>query len=373
MFLYWGRRGLSRFAIEVTKAALVSKAFCVGISVSYQNENFAAFDELGEAVFPSTTFSTNVGALVHAWRIPLIRRQLLRHIATHRPEVIIELMPHVWSPFIVPAIKAAGVRYVTILHDGNPHPGDYRSASVNWFTKRTLRHAEFILTLSGAVAGRVEATGLVPREKIFKLFHPDLNFGGHRGLGPPRSGEPLRLLFFGRIMLYKGLPLFLDMVDELRGEGIAVEVGVFGEGDLGSSRARLEAMGAEVVNRWLTETEISTVLGRFHAIVLSHVEASQSGVAAAAFGADLPVIATPVGGIIEQVQDKITGVLASRADAAALAESAKRLMFEPGLYHQICQNIVALKANRSMARFVEECVSLLLHDRPAPNSSTRAN
>lgn len=359
MFLYWGRRGLSRFAIELTNAALAGNISCVGISVSRQNESFAVFDALGEAVVPTNTFSSNLGAVLQGWRIPLIRKQLLRHIALHRPEFIIELMPHVWSPFIVPAIKQAGVRYVTIIHDSDPHPGDYRSASVNWLVKRTLRHAEFILTLSGAVAGRIEAIGVVPHQKIFTLFHPDLNFGSGQGLGPPRLGEPLRLLFFGRIMFYKGLPLFLDMVDELRREGITVEVGVFGEGDLSSYRARLEAMGAEVVNRWLTDTEIGMVLRRYHAIVLSHIEASQSGVAAAAFGAGLPAIATPVGGIIEQVQDGITGVLAARADAAALADATKRLLMEPGLYQQISENLVTLKGERSMARFVEECVNIL--------------
>lgn len=365
MFLYWGRRGLSRFALDVARAALANKSFSTTISVSRQNEIFAAFEELGEAVVPIDTFTSNLGALLQAWRIPIIKRLLLRYIAMHQPEVVIELMPHVWSSFVAPAIKAAGVRYVTIVHDSTPHPGDYRSGSVKWFTRRTLRQADLILTLSGAVAGRIEATGQVPREKIFTLFHPDLDFGGRHGLNPPQPGEVMRLVFFGRIMPYKGLPLFLDMVEELREQGFAVEVGVFGEGDLGASRARLEAMGAEVINRWLTEAEIGTLLPRFHAIVLSHIEASQSGVAAAAFGAGLPVIATPVGGIIEQVQDEITGVLAARADASALAEAAKRLLFAPHLYHLIRHNLVALKGDRSMARFVEECVSHALHARPA--------
>ena len=125
------------------------------------------------------------------------------------------------------------------------------------------------MTLSDAVASRLLAQGQVPRDKICTLFHPDLDFAGRHALGPPQPGEPLRLFFFGRIMPYKGLPLFLDMVDQLRENGIAVEVGVFGEGSLGRSAQRLSAMGAEVVNRWLTEAEIGALLPRFHAIVLS--------------------------------------------------------------------------------------------------------
>jgi hypothetical protein len=117
------------------------------------------------------------------------------------------------------------------------------------------------------------------------------------------------------------------------------------------------AMGAEIVNRWLTEAEIGALLPTFHAVVLSHIEASQSGVAAAAFGAGLPVIATPVGGIIEQVEDQVTGVIAARADATALTEAAKRLLLDVSLYQRICGNLVTLREARSVRNFVEQCVS----------------
>jgi len=361
LFTYWGRRGLSRFALDVARAALARPGISAAISVSRQNESFDAFAELGEAVVPIDTFSANVGALSQAWRIPMIRRQLAQHVARHRPAVVIELMPHVWSSFVAPAFKAAGVRYATIVHDASSHPGDYRSTSIAWLTRRTLRQADLILTLSATVACRIEAAGEARRSRIFTLFHPDLDFGGQRTLEPPRPGEPLRLAFFGRIMRYKGLPLFLDMVEMLRADGVAVDIGVFGEGDLGDSAARLETMGAEVVNRWLTEAEIGECLSRFHAVVLSHTEASQSGVAAAAFGAGLPVVATPVGGIVEQVQDGVTGVLAARVDGPALADAAKRLLRDHPLYHTICRNIVTLKGNRSVAGFVDRCVDYALH------------
>lgn len=365
MFTYWGRRGLSRFVLDVACAALASKNVSATISVSRQNELFADFNQLGDGIVPVDTFASNVGALLQAWRLPIIRRQLLRHIAATRTEVIIELMPHVWSSFIAPAIKAAGVRYVTIVHDASSHPGDYRSAAVERLTRRSLRQADIILTLSGTVAGRINAMRMVPHSRIFPLFHPDLDFGGRRAPTAPRPGEPLRLVFFGRIMPYKGLPLFLDMVEELRDQGIAVEAGVFGEGELGASAARLPTLGIQVINRWLTEAEIAEILPRYHAIVLSHIEASQSGVAAVAFGAGLPIIATPVGGIIEQVDDEVTGVLAARADSMALADAAKRLLFDPALYSLVCHNLAALKEDRSVTRFVEQCISHALRARPA--------
>lgn len=363
MFLYWGRRGVSRFALELAQAALADEWYDATISVSRQNESFAAFAGLGDRLLPIDTFASHAGVLTQAWRIPLLRRRLGRQVAAHRIQAVIELMPHVWSSLVIPAAKVAGARYATIVHDAETHPGDYRSYSIKGLVDRSISQADVVLTLSEAVASRLVASGKVPRSKVFTLFHPDLDFAGGARHQLPRAGEPIRLAFLGRIMPYKGLPLFVDTIEMLRQDGVAVEAGVFGEGALGESARRLEAMGAEVVNRWLTEAEIGAILPRYHALVLSHVEASQSGVAAIAFGAGLPVIATPVGGLIEQVQDGINGVLAARADAYALAEAVKRLVADPQLYAAMSSHLRATKAERSMDRFVEACVSHALYAR----------
>ncbi len=356
MFLYWGRRGLTRFVIELAHAAVASTRIDASVSVSRQNEGFTDFGELGSRLVPVDTFATNAGVLGQSWRIPLLRGLLAREVTDRRVEAVIELMPHVWSSFVLPVVKEIGVRYATIVHDAETHPGDYRSFSIARLVKRSTAQADVVITLSEAVAARLVATGQVPRKRVFTLFHPDLDFGRSRTRSFPRDGEPFRLAFLGRILPYKGLPLFLEALQLLRDEGIPVSAGVFGEGDLGDSTERLEAMGAEVVNRWLTEAEIGDVLKRYHAIVLSHIEASQSGVAATALGAGIPVVATPVGGLIEQVQDGVTGVLATRVDAYALKQAAMRLILNPQLYRVICGNIVATKEDRSMARFVEDCV-----------------
>jgi glycosyltransferase involved in cell wall biosynthesis len=361
LFLYWGRRGLTGFAHEVGRAASINPNIAACISVSRQNECFGAFNEFAPRLLAVDTFATNAGAVTQAWRIPFLRRRLTRFLAEHHIEAVIELMPHVWSSLVLPCVKASGARYATIIHDAEPHPGDYRSLSIKDLIDRSIAQADIVLTLSEAVAERLVATGRLAREKVLPLFHPDLDFGALGGREPPRDGEPLRLAFLGRIIPYKGLPLFLDTVDKLRQEGIAVEVGVFGEGALGPSESRLRSMRAEVVNRWLSADEISTVLSRFHAVMLSHIEASQSGIVAMAFGAGLPVIASPVGGLVEQVEDGVTGTLAQRADAPALAEAAKRLLLNPQLYGAVCGQLAASRNQRSMSRFVDECVAHVIH------------
>jgi glycosyltransferase involved in cell wall biosynthesis len=360
MFTYWGRRGfLSRFSLEVGRAALALRGAAVILSISRQNESFSKYSEFEEALFPVDTFDSDIGAILQVWRVPFLRRQLVERVRQEKIQAVIELMPHVWSPLVMPAVQAAGVRYCSIVHDADPHVGD-KTRFVHPLLERASMSADLIFTLSSSVFDRLLAKRPAAASRLRLLLLPNLTYGKLADRRPPQPGEPLRLLFLGRIMPYKGLPLFLDTVDLLRESGIPVQVGVFGEGPLGPDAERLRAIGAEVCNRWLSEDEIGAALARYHAVVLSHVEASQSGVAAAAFGAGMPVVATPVGGLIEQVTDGVTGSLAQTIDAPALAEATKRLLLNQEVYRATCGNILTLGKQRSMARFVDTMIQQAL-------------
>ncbi len=356
MFLYWGRRGLTQFALEAARAARSDPRMIATISVSRQNEDFRAFAEFDADLFPVDTFWTNSGVVGQAWRIPVLRQRLYQRLQQDRTQVVVDLLPHVWSPFIAPVIRAAGVRYVVLIHDADAHPGDHRTVSVKILLDRTMRDADQILTLSHAVSDRLVAKGRATNEKIRTLVHPDLTFGTPNPPVTFKAGAPIRLAFIGRVMPYKGLPLFLDSMDLLENAGVATKVSVYGEGNLGASAARLSKMGADVLNRWLTAAEIAALLARCDAVVLAHTEASQSGIAAMALAAGVPVVTTPVGGLREQIEHGVTGIVAERADAPSLAAGITRLFSDPVLYRSICTGIAAGRASRSMARFVSACV-----------------
>jgi glycosyltransferase involved in cell wall biosynthesis len=358
MFLYWGRRGaLTQFALQLGQTAAADPSLSAVLSVSRQNESFDSFGILGSALFPVDTFRTNIGAITQAWRIPVLRQALAERVRRDGVQAVIELMPHVWTRFVITPVRQKGARYVTIIHDADPHPGDATAVLNDWLLARVAA-ADLIVTLSTTVCRRLEATGRAPRNKIVPLFHPDLRYGPIPRREPPTLGEPFRILFFGRIMPYKGFPIFLDAVEVLHKLGVPVEIGVFGEGLLGvQDTTRLRRMRAEVVNRWIPTEEVASVFQRFHAIVLSHVEASQSGVASAALGAGLPVIATPTGGLTEQITNGKTGVLATSTEPHALADAIRRLICDPTLYRAICQNIVKTSEHRSMTKFLADVVA----------------
>jgi glycosyltransferase involved in cell wall biosynthesis len=158
-------------------------------------------------------------------------------------------------------------------------------------------------------------------------------------------------------MKYKGLPLLLDAVELLRREGLDLKLGVAGAGNLQSERSRLAVLGAEVINRWIDDDEVGPLLARYDAVALSHIEASQSGVAATAFGNGMPVVGMPVGGLVEQIVDGRTGVLAQRMTVRAFADAIRRLASEPGLYDGIVDHLRGSAENRSMQRFLDQIIA----------------
>ncbi len=83
-----------------------------------------------------------------------------------------------------------------------------------------------------------------------------------------------------------------------------------------------------VENRWVPETEIPGLLGWADAVVLPYVEASQSGVAAAALAAGRAVLATAVGGLPEQLRGETLGRLCAPA-AEALVTAWRAMLADP--------------------------------------------
>jgi glycosyltransferase involved in cell wall biosynthesis len=356
-FLYWGRRGaLPRFTLDLAQAALGRPDLDLHVSISYQNELFADHLWLGDRLLPIDTFRSAAGVV---WTAPAVRRRvrdIRRRLQQREVGVAVVLMLHLWTPLLAPRLRRAGIAYIPVVHDAAAHAGD-RTGIANWWLLRDLDRADRIVTLSPFVTRALAAAGRAPEALIDTLFLPDLSYGSGRR-EPRDDAAPLRLLFFGRILRYKGLPLFVEAVDLLARRGICVEAGVFGAGDLAEGGRRLRALGVEVANRWIDDGEIAAILARYDVMVLSHTEASQSGAAAAALGASMPVVATPVGGLVDQVEHEKTGLIAGGVNAEALADAIGRLAHDRSLLKSMVDEIRRRRAERSMSAFLDRMIPI---------------
>jgi glycosyltransferase involved in cell wall biosynthesis len=351
LFLYLGRRGaLSAFTLELARAAGERAVFCI----SRQNELHDAIAAAGAPVVSVDTFETHLGAVLRLPRLLALRRRLEEAVAEHGIGTVVVLMPHVWTPLLP---RPREVRYAVVVHDAAAHPGDASGLVTRWLLRDAVR-ADRLVTLSAHVARQLTARGFAA-ERIRVLFHPILG----PSAAPPLRGieaadeETPSFLFFGRVMAYKGLPLFVEACEILKEEGLQFGLAVVGEGDLGPLRLRLESLAAEIDNRWIAHDEVAAVMARFDAVVLPNIEASQSGVAATALGHGVPVIATPAGGVVEQVKDGETGLLAEGISAEALAAAMRRFIIDPALRRRLRKGAASAGEAHSMERLLDE----LLH------------
>jgi glycosyltransferase involved in cell wall biosynthesis len=354
MFAYWGAMGgLPQVTLELAQVAAAQQRVRCTFSISKANQLFDQYAFLGDGLFPITTFQRKWRSVADWKSVRALRSGLRERFRLDKTRAFVSLAPHVWSPLVTSVIRDAGVRHVVVAHDAAVHPGDPYGL-VNWWLLREAKMADHVVALSHFVARQLVATCGIPQDKISVLFHPDLNYGAVE-TQPRKLSDPLRVLFFGRIYRYKGLELCVDAVEKVRRSGVAVELGVNGSGPIGSSlRQRLSNLNATVVNRWLAHNELAQVFSRYDVFVASHIEASQSGAVATAFGAGLPVIATPTGGLLEQITPGVTGIIAESVASQAIAAAIKTLAQDRTLLERLRRGVAATRKERSSERFFDE-------------------
>ncbi len=348
---------MSWLSLEIARVLHDDRALRAVVSYSAENELASDLAALAPAARPFSTFRRGLGALA---RLPAALFAIRRLVTAARRDgatAVVVLMSHVWTPFLGYFARRAGLRYVVIVHEARGHPGDPTGRLHRW-TLQDIRLADRIVTLTEAVAADVAASWNVPAARIVTLAHPVMRYGTQPV--PPRDpAQPLRVLFFGRIMAYKGLGLLIEATEMLRREGVVLALHVVGEGEITPpEREALARIGAAVANRWVTHAEIGGILAAADVVVLPYREASQSGVVAAAFGVGRPVVVTPVGGLAEQVRDGVDGLVAPAADAAGLADALRRLAAEPKLYARLRANAERHVATDSVAHFVRNLIAV---------------
>jgi glycosyltransferase involved in cell wall biosynthesis len=343
--IYWGRLGAGAALMsQIGEAMRHDARFELFLSPSRQSELPPQFPT--ERLLPIRTFLSPLSLLARSVVLPVTVNRLVRDLSARKVRAIVTIMPHAWGLALQRAARRAGIRTLLIVHDADPHPGERRPL-FDWLVRREIRASDRIVTFSSHVADRLVARGDVPENRIARLFHPIFRFGAR----PTGRTAPFRLLFFGRILPYKGVAMLLDAFARLRTAGVAVSLNVTGRGAIDAAPELTAQPGLTIQNGWVAPDAIGGILAGADAVALPYLEASQSGVVAAAYGAGLPIVATPVGGLAEQVVDGVTGVLARSTSAADFVDAIRRLIETPGLYEACRSGVATYAKTQSPERF----------------------
>ena len=230
----------------------------------------------------------------------LLLAAILRVVWRAKPDLVHFLGDSVtWLLLALPLIRCP---VVVTVHDVSYHPGDTQSQTVPMATVRLLRRAASALIVHGeGLQADLVATGVAPTDGIHIVDHPVLDrhvrLAKRLGLRRRTDDRAPIVLFFGRIMAYKGLSLLIEASDQVVRTVPETKFVVAGQGpDLAHWSGELASRTwFEVRERYVPDAELAQLLLDADVLALPYLEASQSGVAALGIGAGLPIAVTAVG------------------------------------------------------------------------------
>ena len=267
---------------------------------------------------------------------PLTWRKTVQKIQQWRPDVVI--IPW-WHPYFAPAWLGLGrsirrlrprPKLLFICHNVRPHEQGHLSRLLLPFTlKKVLGQGDGFLVHSQADADILR--GYIPKAEIVISSHPTYAAIGGQSTSPllvslPQD-RPL-LLFCGLIRSYKGLDILLEAVALLKRPYHLLIAGEFWQNELAKTEKQISQLDltncVTIIDKYLPDELLAACIDKANVVVLPYRHATQSGIVQIAFGRQMPVITTNVGGLAEVVEDGRTGLVVPPEDPTALAEAIER-------------------------------------------------
>ena len=268
-----------------------------------------------------------------------------------------------WMTFFGPAMGGVQKRLkkatkrISILHNVIPHEKRFFDRRAN---KSFLAHNDGFVVMSDSVLK--DLLSLVPNAKYLRLNHPVYSQFGEKlekeiALNQLGLNQEFKyILFFGIIRDYKGLDLLLEAIDDLSDDFHLIVAGeVYGSFDKYQEIIDDQGLKDKVhlFNRYIPDEEVKLYFSVADVCVLPYKSATQSGITAISDHFDLPVIATDVGGLKENVLHEVTGLIVPKPDRYQISNALK-IYFNNGLKSKMIQEIQIKKKENSWDNFAKK-------------------
>lgn len=255
-------------------------------------------------------------------------------------------------------------RTLSITDNAIPHEKHFFDTPL---TKFYIRRNDGFITMSSTVAKDIKE--LNPNKKVITLQHPlYTNYGeiiakkqALKNLGLESKLDKKIILFFGLIRDYKGLDLLLKAF-ALLGEDYHLIVA--GEPYGGFDKYNQIIQSNEFLRvkdnltlklEFVKDSEVKNYFCAADVCVLPYKSATQSGISSIAWNFELPQIATPVGGLPENLKGSKTGIITTNVSAESIAERIK-FFFDNNICEDIRHNIRLLKKELTWENFCSKLI-----------------
>jgi len=302
--IYLGKRGggveLTLYFIEQTM--LDPKTDLKSVVISPRNEKFEIHKNFSTKIIK---FGRNgpVGNMLLTLKILLKGKRTFKEMGITPGSVVLFPMVSPMDLVLNYILHRNGITVVRVIHEAHKHPGDIWPGK--WTNRFILKRADRIIVLSRNVRDDLSKVYL---DKIRLIPHPFFELQDKVKIENPSVPE-FYILFVGRIRKYKGINLLLSMWEKSK-QPDNLQLVIAGEG-----RIKAPKTGKiQIINRWLSSSEISYLIDCAEVVVFPYLEASQSGLIPIAMMKNKKIVATPINGLIEQLDGYPNAFIADAVD-----------------------------------------------------------
>lgn len=231
------------------------------------------------------------------------------------------------------AARGVGLPLVSTVHGFIG--GGWKNRFYEWLQLRSLRRHEAVVAVSEPIRRKLLRSGLADRRihLLRNAWSPDRPLLDRREararLGLPQDSFVAG--WVGRLSREKGADVFLEAMSRVADRGGEVTASLIGEGGRASSlRARTDRLGLGDRVRFHGRIPAAARLYRaFDVFVLSSRSEGTPISLLEAMDAEVPIVATRVGGVPDVVRDREEALLVPPEDPAAVAEAVLRVRRRP--------------------------------------------
>jgi glycosyltransferase involved in cell wall biosynthesis len=217
-----------------------------------------------------------------------------------------------WVPMYVvflSVFRVLNIKTLLLCHNIYEHEDHYIKRAV---TRMVFKLANFYLVHS--TSERSKLLPLIGSKNLIQHLHPLYEFSATKDkktISRVQDGR-VNLLFFGFVREYKGLDLLLEAMHILNDDDLQLTiVGEFwsGKNEFHDYIEQKNIANVSIVDRYVADNEMEDYFLDADVVVLPYRSATGSGVIATAYGYHKPVLVTNVGGLVDAVENKRTGLI----------------------------------------------------------------
>ena len=244
------------------------------------------------------------------------------------------------------------------LHDPVPHSGE-----ANWkislsyflffnlpFKKRFIFYSDFARNLF-VQHYKHNAPKLLVKLCAYSYYKQQANAnvkpGGH-------------ILFFGRVSPYKGIDVLLEAMPAVFDEFPDQQLVIAGKSangyELNNNLPEKYKNNVHIINRYIPEEELLTLISEAKLVVCPYLDATQSGVLMTAFALNTPVIASEVGSFPEFIINGVNGLLVPPANPNELAAAITRALHN-NFYQELRGNVIINNSRHTWQQSMAEVLT----------------